>query len=67
MTIGVPGDHINSSDPYFITTLLHETGLTLGFTVHEHLRPGVVERIDETKAIEYYRTKFGWTEKWRTA
>ncbi|KAL0058792.1 hypothetical protein AAF712_014499 [Marasmius tenuissimus] len=48
------------SNPDFVTTLLHETGHTLGFT-HEHFRPGLIERIDEKEAIAYYKT-MGWTE-----
>lgn len=41
------------SDWYFRRTVPHETGHTLGF-MHEHLRPELVDRIDEKKAIEYY-------------
>ncbi|KAL0058797.1 hypothetical protein AAF712_014504 [Marasmius tenuissimus] len=60
MMIGVPGNHVDLSDSRLITTLQHEAGHTLGF-IHEHLRPELVKRIDETKAIAYYESKFGWT------
>ncbi|KAL0058795.1 response to abiotic stimulus [Marasmius tenuissimus] len=61
MSIAMSKANIDPITPEFIQTLLHETGHTLGF-VHEHLRPGLVERIDEKKAITYYKTQVGWTE-----
>ncbi|KAJ8073580.1 response to abiotic stimulus [Marasmius tenuissimus] len=61
MSIAMSKANIDPITPEFIQTLLHETGHTLGF-VHEHLRPGLVERIDERKAIAYYKTQVGWTE-----
>ena len=47
------------SDDRFNRVVLHETGHTLGFP-HEHLRRGLVERIDRDKAIAYYQRQ-GWT------
>lgn len=38
----------------------HETGHTLGFP-HEHMRKTLVAKIDEEKAIEYFRRTQGWS------
>ena len=50
----------NISNDQFNRIVLHETGHTLGFP-HEHLRRGLVERIDPYKAIAYYQQTQGWT------
>ena len=50
---------INTPDIELRGTIGHETGHTMGIT-HEHLRRELVERIDEDKAIEYFRRTQGW-------
>jgi len=37
----------------------HETGHTLGFP-HEHMRKGLIARIDPKKAYQYFLTNQGW-------
>ena len=40
----------------------HETGHTLGFP-HEHMRKELVDKIDSSKAIEYFERTQGWSEE----
>jgi hypothetical protein len=42
--------------------ITHEFGHFLGFP-HEHLRQGVIRRIDSAKAIVYFRRTQGWDEE----
>src|SRR5438105_11352944 len=45
----------------FHRVVRHETGHTLGFP-HEHLRKGLVAKLDVAKTIAYFDRTQGWSE-----
>ncbi len=52
---------METDDSEFHRVVRHETGHTLGFP-HEHMRKELVEKIDPTKAIAYFKRTQGWDE-----
>jgi hypothetical protein len=61
-TMNLDSYTMNTPDMEIGGRIGHATGHTLGIT-HEHLRRVLVERIDEDKAIEYFRRTQGWNEE----
>jgi hypothetical protein len=51
---------MKTPDPEFFRVVRHETGHTLG-SPHEHMRKGLVDLIDEKKAIAYFGRTQGWS------
>jgi astacin (peptidase family M12A) len=46
-------------DSEFHRVVRHETGHTLGFP-HEHMRKGLIDRLDRTKTYAYFLSTQGW-------
>lgn len=58
-TMNLEGFTMNTPESEFHRVVRHETGHTLGFP-HEHMRKELVDKIDSTKAIEYFGRTQGW-------
>lgn len=58
-TMNLEGFTMNTSESEFRRVVRHETGHTLGFP-HEHMRKGLVARINPQKAYDYFRRTQGW-------
>ncbi|MCC3326163.1 FG-GAP-like repeat-containing protein [Nocardia abscessus] len=61
-TMNLEGFTMSFPDSEFFRVVRHETGHTLGFP-HEHKRSQIVNRIDRDKAIQFFATRFGWSEQ----
>ncbi|MGI8427258.1 MAG: CHAT domain-containing protein [Actinomycetota bacterium] len=61
-TFNLEGFTMRTSEAEFRRVVRHEAGHTLGFE-HEHMRSGLVKKIDRRKAIAYFDRTQGWTEK----
>jgi hypothetical protein len=60
-TMNLDSFTMNTPESEYRRVVRHETGHTMGFP-HEHMRRELVERINEAKAIEYFRRTQGWNE-----
>lgn len=60
-TMNLDSFTMTTAESEFHRVIRHETGHTLGFP-HEHLRQEIVNRIDRTKAIQYFESTQGWSE-----
>jgi hypothetical protein len=58
-TMCLEGFTMETPESEFRRFVRHETGHTLGFT-HEHLRVEVINWIDKSKAILFYKQIYGW-------
>jgi hypothetical protein len=58
-TMNLEAFSANTPDSEFHRVVRHETGHTMGFP-HEHMRKALVAKIDESKAIAYFRRTQGW-------
>lgn len=61
-TMNLDSFTLDTPESEYHRVVRHETGHTLGF-VHEHMREGIVARIDHTKAINYFMATQGWTKE----
>lgn len=61
-TMNLEGFTLSSPDSEFRRVVRHEAGHTLGFE-HEHMRQGLIDRLDVPKVIEHYMRTEGWTEE----
>jgi hypothetical protein len=61
-TFNLEGFTMRTSEAEFHRVVRHEAGHTLGFE-HEHMRSGLVKKIDRQKAIVYFDRTQGWTAK----
>ena len=61
-TMNLEAFTVNTDESEFYRVVRHETGHTLGFP-HEHMRGELVSKIDEKKAIKYYRKMTGWSKE----
>lgn len=59
-TMNLEGFSLNTPESEYRRVVRHETGHTLGFP-HEHMRSGIVARLNETKTIQYFQQTQGWT------
>lgn len=59
-TMNLDGFTMNTPASEFFRVVRHETGHTLGFA-HEHMRKEIVEKIDEQKAIDYFKRTQDWS------
>jgi hypothetical protein len=59
-TFNLEGFTMKTSDAEFRRVVRHEAGHTLGFE-HEHMRGGLIKKIDRKKAIAFYDEDQGWT------
>ena len=59
-TMNLEAFTMTTPDSEFHRVVRHETGHTLGFP-HEHMRKELVEKIDPTKALEYFGRTQGWS------
>ena len=59
-TLNLEGFTMRTSDAEFRRVVRHEAGHTLGFE-HEHMRSGLVKRINRAKAFAFYDRDQGWT------
>jgi hypothetical protein len=59
-TMNLQGFTMDTRDSEFYRVVRHETGHTLGFP-HEHLRRGIIQRLDREKVIASYMASQGWT------
>lgn len=57
-------DSFTTSTPEseFFRVVRHETGHTLGFP-HEHLRAGIIARLDVQKTLAYFKQEYDWDER----
>ncbi len=58
-TMNLQGFTMSTSESEFHRVVRHETGHTLGFP-HEHMRKGLIKRIDRMKAYAYFLETQGW-------
>lgn len=58
-TMNLEGFTVNSSDAEYRRVVRHEFGHTLGFP-HEHMRKELVDRLNKSKTIAYFRKTQGW-------
>lgn len=61
-TMNLQGFSLKTPDSEFDRVVVHETGHTLGFP-HEHLRPEIVQGIDQEKAIDWFARHYGWSRE----
>lgn len=61
-TLNLEGFTMRTTDAEFRRVVRHEAGHTLGFD-HEHMRSGIVSRINRAKAIAFFDRTEGWTEE----
>jgi hypothetical protein len=61
-TMNLDGFTMQTPESEYKRVVRHETGHTLGFP-HEHMRRALVARIDEAKAIEYFKRTQGWSKQ----
>lgn len=59
-TMNLESFTMDTPDAEFHRVVRHEAGHTLGF-VHEHMRSDLVKRIDEERAIAYFKKTQGWS------
>jgi hypothetical protein len=60
-TMNLAGFTMNTRESEYHRVVRHETGHTLGFP-HEHMRAGLVARIDRQKAYEWFLVNQGWDQ-----
>lgn len=60
-TMNLEGFTLKTSESEYERVVTHETGHTLGCP-HEHLRPELVDMLDEAKTIAYFKKYQGWDE-----
>jgi Astacin (Peptidase family M12A) len=60
-TMNLDSFTMDTPESEFHRVVRHEAGHTLGF-IHEHMRRALVQRIDEAKAIAFFRETQGWPE-----
>ncbi|KAM0547579.1 hypothetical protein ACHAPJ_010323 [Fusarium lateritium] len=58
-TMNLDSFTMDTAEKDFRRVVRHETGHTLGFP-HENMPENIVQRIDETKAIDFYEVNQGW-------
>ncbi|GAB2830229.1 hypothetical protein GCM10022221_31180 [Actinocorallia aurea] len=58
-TMNLEGFTMSVSEQEFRRVVRHEAGHTLGFP-HEHMRAGLVARIDREKAYVWFQEQYGW-------
>ncbi|MEO3787598.1 M12 family metallopeptidase [Actinocorallia sp. B10E7] len=58
-TMNLEGFTMATSESEFRRVVRHEAGHTLGFP-HEHMRAGLVARIDRDKAYVWFLEQYGW-------
>ncbi|MEV5893590.1 M12 family metallopeptidase [Nonomuraea fuscirosea] len=58
-TMNLEGFTMQTSEAEFRRVVRHEAGHTLGFP-HEHMRAGLVARIDRDKAYVWFWENYGW-------
>jgi hypothetical protein len=61
-TLNLDGFTMRTSEAEFKRVVRHEAGHTLGFE-HEHMRSGIVKRIDRKKAFKYFDLTQGWSRE----
>lgn len=59
-TMCLQGFTMRTSEAEYKRVVRHETGHTLGFP-HEHMRTEIIEQLDVTKTILYFRRTQGWS------
>ena len=59
--MNLEGFTMRDTEAEFRRVVRHETGHTLGFD-HEHMRPEIVNRIDQEKAYKYFKLKYNWNK-----
>jgi hypothetical protein len=59
-TMNLDSFTMETPDAEFHRVVRHETGHTMGFP-HEHMRRALVAKIDEKKAIAFFRRTQGWS------
>jgi Astacin (Peptidase family M12A) len=60
-TMNLEGFTMSTPESEYKRVVRHETGHTLGFP-HEHMRKGLVARIDPPKAYKWFLATYGWDE-----
>jgi hypothetical protein len=60
-TMNLEGFTMQMPESEFHRVVRHETGHTLGFP-HEHMRRGLVAKLDVAKTIAYFERTQGWSE-----
>lgn len=60
-TMCLQGFSLSTPSSEWERAYMHEVGHTLGFP-HEHLRPELIQRLDEQKTIRYFSLTQGWSE-----
>ncbi len=60
-TMNLDSFTMSTADSEFFRVVRHETGHTIGCP-HEHMRKEIVDRIDRTKAIAYFKATQDWSE-----
>jgi hypothetical protein len=58
--MNLQGFTLNTPDSEYRRVVFHETGHTMGFP-HEHMRKELVERLDVSATINYFRKTQGWS------
>jgi Astacin (Peptidase family M12A) len=61
-TMNLEAFSMSTPESEYHRVVRHETGHTLGFP-HEHMRKELVDKIDPTKALEYFERTQGWSEE----
>jgi hypothetical protein len=61
-TLNLDSFTMSTPDSEFYRVVRHEAGHTLGFE-HEHMRTGIVKKIDRDKAFKYFDYYYGWTKQ----
>jgi hypothetical protein len=59
-TMCFQGFTMNTPDSEFMRVVPHEFGHTCGYP-HEHMRPELVDRLDQAKTIAYFQRTQGWS------
>jgi hypothetical protein len=61
-TLNLDSFTMSTPESEFHRVVRHEAGHTLGFE-HEHMRTGIVKKIDRDKAFKYFDYYYGWTKQ----